>query len=76
MLIMSQYKKMLIPFEMIASLYVDGCEIKIAYLLTYKEDDTIGVYQDEQKAKEVLRLIYNRYERGHKVFEMPEEQEE
>lgn len=39
MLIMSQYKKMLIPFEMIASLYVDGCEIKIAYLLTYKEDE-------------------------------------
>ena len=33
----------------------------------------LGVYEDEQRAIEVLKQIFNRYDRGQRVFDMPEE---
>lgn len=70
---MSQNKKILIPIERLAALYVDECKIKIAYQIEYDENNIIGNYMNEQRAKEVLEIIYNRYDKGQRVFPMPEE---
>lgn len=73
MLIMSQSKTMLIPIERLAALYADECEVKIDYPIYQKEDYPIGIYKSKKRAKEILEMIYKRYDRGQRVFPMPDE---
>lgn len=73
MLIMNQDKTMLIPIERLNALYVVGSKAKIDYPIYQKEDYTIGIYDSKQRAKEIIEMIYNRYDRGQRVFPMPEE---
>lgn len=70
MLILTQDKQRLELIETSAGLFVYENEVEIDSYGTYK---ILGAYKNEQRAKEVLKQIYNRYDKGHKVFEMPEE---
>ncbi len=71
MLILLQERRSLEVTENTFGVYVDGNEINIDLGETSRL--TIGVYQNEERAMEVLKMIFNRYERGQRVFEMPEE---
>lgn len=75
MLILSQDRRMLESIESSAGVYVDGNEIRIDFLTCCTGFDgyVLGVYEDEQRATEVLKQIFNRYDRGQRVFDMPEE---
>lgn len=71
MLILDQERRSLEVIENTFGVYVDGNEINIDLGETSRL--TIGVYQNEERAMEVLKMIFYRYERGQRVFEMPEE---
>ena len=70
MLILSQNKKLLVAIENSSGVYTYENKLKIDLPEGIEE---LGKYSNEERVIEVLKIIYNRYDRGQRVFEMPEE---
>ena len=70
MLILSQNKKLLVAIENSSGVYTYENKLKIDLPEGIEE---LGKYSNEERTIEVLKIIYNRYDRGQRVFEMPEE---
>jgi predicted NBD/HSP70 family sugar kinase len=83
MIIVNQDKNMIINLDNVVGIQVDGTNV-VGAVLNYPEGIIIGEYKTEERAKEVLKDIVNKYRQYNmdknqavtiipKVYEMPKE---
>ena len=76
MIIVNQYESIIVNFDNISTIYLNGSGDKVVTALTSHSDKiTLGEYATEERAKEVLQEIVRYYATANigQVYEMPEE---
>lgn len=73
MIIMSQDKTRIYNFERVSEIVVSGTEICISDSLRQEEGLVIATYKTEERAKEIIYDISQKYINECKKYVMPEE---
>lgn len=71
MIIVSQDKSEIINFDKVQDIYVSGRYISLNFELNNNE--VVGTYETEERAKEILADIYSKINEGKTVYKMPKE---
>ena len=79
MIILKQDKKGIVNFKNVTDIYVDKGEDEDKYFLFYipvcslEGLDILGIYETEERAKEILADIYAKISEGKTTYKMPKE---